>query len=51
MLIQADRAAERQRVKLEEFQRPAQEGSLRVLKMTSEECWRYPTVPAKARRK
>jgi len=51
MLSQADRAAERRRVKLEEFQRPAQDGSLRIRKMTAEERWRYPAVPAKARRK
>ncbi len=51
MLIQSDRAAERQRVKVEEFQRPVQDGSLRVRKTTAEERWRYPAVPAEARRK
>jgi hypothetical protein len=51
MLTQADRAAERRRVKLEELQRPAQDGSPRIRKMAAEERWRYPPVPAKARRK
>ena len=50
MLTQADRAAERRRVKLEEFQRTAQDGSLRIREMTAGERWRYPAVPAKARR-
>jgi hypothetical protein len=51
MLTQADRAAERRRVKLGEFQRPVQDGSLRIRKMTAEGRWRYPAAPAKARRK
>jgi hypothetical protein len=51
MFSQADRAAERRRVKLEELQRLAQDGSLRIRKMTAEERWRYSAVPTKARRK
>jgi hypothetical protein len=51
MLTQADRAAERRRVKLEELQRQVKDGSLRIRKMTPEERWRCPAVPAKARRK
>jgi hypothetical protein len=51
MLSQAGRAAERRRVKLEELQRQVKDGSLGIRKMTPEERWRYPAVPAKARRK
>lgn len=51
MLTQADRAAERRRVKLEEIQRQVKEGSLKIRPMTSAERERYPAVPAKARRK
>ncbi len=51
MLTQADRAAERRHVKLEELQRQVQDGLLRIRKMTAEERWRSPAVPAKARRK
>ncbi len=38
-------------MKLEEFQRQVKDGSLRIRKMTPEERWRYPALPAKARRK
>jgi len=51
MLTEADRAAERQRVKLGVFQRPVRDGSLRPRKMTAEGRWRYPAVLAKARHK
>jgi hypothetical protein len=51
MLTQADRAAERRRVKPEKFQRPVRDGSLRIRKMAAEEFWRSPAVAAKARRK
>ena len=51
MLTQADRAAERRRVKLEEIQRQVKDGSLRIHKMTPEERQRYPALPAKARRR
>jgi hypothetical protein len=51
MLTQADRAAERRRVKLEEIQRQIKDGSLKIRKMTPEERRRYPVLPAKARRK
>jgi hypothetical protein len=50
MLTQADRAAERRRVKLGEVQRQIKDGSLRIHKMTPEERRRYPPMPAKARR-
>jgi hypothetical protein len=51
VLTQADRAAERRRVKLEEIQRQVKDGSLRIRKMTPEERRRYPVQPTKARRK
>jgi hypothetical protein len=51
MLTQADRAAERRRVKLEELERQVKDGSLRIRKMTPDERRRYPAVPVKARRK
>jgi len=51
MQTQADRAAERRRVKLEEIQRQVEDGSLRIRKMTPEERRRYPALPAKARRR
>jgi len=51
MLTQADRAAERRRVKLEEIQRQVRDGTLKIRKMTRAERRRYPATPAKARRK
>jgi hypothetical protein len=51
MGTQADRAAERRRVKLEEMQRQLKEGTLRIRKMTPEERRRYPAIPVKARRR
>jgi len=51
MLTQADRAAERRRVKLGELERQVKEGSLKIRKMTPEERLLYPVVPVKARRK
>jgi hypothetical protein len=51
MLTQADRAAERRRVKLQEVQRQVKDGSLRIRKMTPEERRRHPARPAKARRR
>jgi hypothetical protein len=49
MLTQADRAAERRRVRLEELQRQIEEGSLTIRKMTAAERKRYPPVPVKAK--
>ena len=51
MVTQADRAAERRRLKLEDVQRQVKEGSLTIRKMTREERKRYPALPAPARRK
>jgi hypothetical protein len=50
MLTQADRAAERRRVKLEEIQRQVKDGSLRIRKMSPEERRRDPAAPPTARR-
>lgn len=51
MLTQAERAAERRRVKLEDIRRQVKEGSLTIRKMTAAERRRYPAVEAKTRRK
>jgi hypothetical protein len=51
MITQADRAAEKRRLKLEDVQRQLKEGSLTIRKMTAEERKRFPPVPAKAARR
>jgi hypothetical protein len=51
MLTQADRAAEKRRVKLEDVQRQLEDGSLTIRKMTDEERKRFPPKPAEPRRK
>jgi hypothetical protein len=51
MLTQADRAAEKRRVKLEDVQRQLKDGSLTIRKMSAEERKRFPPRPADARRK
>jgi hypothetical protein len=48
MLTQADRAAERRRVKLEEIERQLKDGSLKIRKMTAVERERFPPRPAGA---
>jgi hypothetical protein len=50
MLTQADRAAEKRRVKLEEIDRQVKDGSLKIRKMTAQERKRFPPQPAKAQR-
>ncbi|HEV2997473.1 MAG TPA: hypothetical protein VGX16_00075 [Solirubrobacteraceae bacterium] len=47
MLTQADRAAEKRRVRLEEIERQVKDGSLKIRKMTAEERKLYPPKPAK----
>jgi hypothetical protein len=49
MLTQADRAAERRRVKLAEIKSQVKEGSLKIRKMTAAERKLYPPMPSKAR--
>jgi hypothetical protein len=52
MITQADRAAEKRRVKLEDVQRQLEDGSLTIRKMTAEERKRFPPkTSAKPRRK
>jgi hypothetical protein len=51
MLTQADRAAERRRVKLDEIQLQVKDGLLTIRKMTAAERKRYPPRPSKARGK
>jgi len=53
MKTQADRAAEKRRVKLEDVQRQLEEGSLTIRQMTAQERKRFPPLPprpAKGRR-
>lgn len=51
MLTQADRAAEKRRVKLEEIERQLRDGSLTIRKMTAKERKRFPPRPAKGTRR
>jgi hypothetical protein len=51
MVTQADRAAEKRRVKLEDVQRQVKDGSLTIRKMTAEERKRFPPKPPDPRRK
>jgi hypothetical protein len=46
VITQAERAAERRRVKLEDVQRQLKEGSLTIRKMTAAERKRFPPQPA-----
>jgi predicted nucleic acid-binding Zn-ribbon protein len=50
MLTQAERAAERRRVKLEDLQRQVKDGSLKIRKMTAQERRRFPPRPSKGSR-
>ncbi len=51
MLTQAERAAEKRRVKLEDMQRQVKDGSLKIRKMTAQERRRFPPRPSKGSRK
>jgi hypothetical protein len=51
MRTQAERAAERRRVKLEEMERQLKAGSLKIRKMTAKERKRFPPRPSKDPRK
>jgi hypothetical protein len=46
MLTQAERAAEKRRVKLEDMQRQVKDGSLKIRKMTAQERNRFPPRPS-----
>jgi predicted nucleic acid-binding Zn-ribbon protein len=47
MLSQAERAAEKRRVKLEDVRRQVKDGSLKIRKMTAKERKRFPPRPSK----
>jgi hypothetical protein len=51
MLTQAQRAAEKRRVKLEEIQRQVKDGSLKIRKMTAQERRRFPPRPSNGSRR
>jgi hypothetical protein len=51
VITQAERAADKRRLKLEDVQRQVKDGSLKIRKMTRDERRRYPAVPPSARRK
>jgi hypothetical protein len=51
VITQAERAADRRRLKLEDVKRQVKEGSLKIRKMTRDERRRYPAVSPNARRK
>jgi hypothetical protein len=50
MQTQAERAAEKRKVKLEDVQRQVEEGSLKIRKMTATERKSFPPPPEKTRR-
>jgi hypothetical protein len=51
MLTQAERAAEKRRVRLEEIRRQVKDGSLKIRKMTAQERRRFPPRPSKGPRR
>jgi hypothetical protein len=51
MVTQAERTAERRRVKLEEIQRQIKDGSLKIRKMTAQERMRFPPRSSKGSRR
>lgn len=55
MITQAERAAEKRRVKLEEIERQVKEGTLKIRKLTAKERKRFPPrankAPAKGARR
>jgi hypothetical protein len=51
VITQAERAAEKRRLKLEDLQRQIKDGSLKIRKMTAQERKRFPPLPAKGSRK
>jgi predicted nucleic acid-binding Zn-ribbon protein len=46
MPTQAERAAEKRRVKLDDMKRQVKDGSLKIRKMTTQERKRFPVRPA-----
>lgn len=51
MQTQAERAAEKRKVKLEDVQRQVEEGSLKIRKMTAKERKSFPPQPSKPARR
>jgi hypothetical protein len=51
MITQAERTAEKRRVKLEEIQRQIKDGSLKIRKMTAQERRRFPPRPSRGSRR
>jgi predicted nucleic acid-binding Zn-ribbon protein len=51
MITQAERAAEKRRIKLEEIQRQVKDGSLKIRKMTAKERRRFPPRASKGTRR
>jgi hypothetical protein len=45
MITQAERAAEKRRVRLAEIKRQVKDGSLKIRKMTAQERRRFPPLP------
>jgi hypothetical protein len=50
MVTQAERAAEKRRLRLEDMQRQVKDGSLKIRKMTAQERRRFPPKPSKGSR-
>jgi hypothetical protein len=51
MLTQAERAAEKRRVKLEDMKRQVKDGSLKIRRMTAQGRTRFPPRPSKGSRR
>jgi hypothetical protein len=51
MITQAERAAEKRRVKLEDIQRQIKDGSLKIRRMTAQERKRFPPRSSKGSRR
>jgi predicted nucleic acid-binding Zn-ribbon protein len=51
MLTQAERAAEKRRLKLKDMKRQVKDGSLKIRRMTAQERKRFPAQPSKGSRR
>jgi hypothetical protein len=50
MVTQAERAAEKRRLRLEDMKRQVKDGSLKIRKMTAQERRRFPPRPSGGKR-
>jgi hypothetical protein len=50
MITQAERAAEKRRLRLADMQRQVKDGSLKIRKMTAQERRRFPPRPSRGSR-